>query len=168
MMPERDSEPIEVPARVPTTAQNRAPPQRAVLVLAVWGHRFVQQFLDVGLPTLLAPGNVPGVATLLPTEFVILTGMRDEVMIRNHAAFALLSAACTVRIQLIDELITDDNHSTTLTLDYTRVLRGFEAAMTETCFLFLVSDYIMADGSLVSVIKRMQKGVSAVLVGNFQ
>jgi len=40
--------------------------------------------------------------------------------------------------------------------------------MVDTCFFFLVSDYIMADGSLGSALKRMQRGASAVVVGNFQ
>ena len=40
--------------------------------------------------------------------------------------------------------------------------------MLDTCFFFLVSDYIMADGSLASALKRMQRGISAIIVGNFQ
>jgi 2-polyprenyl-3-methyl-5-hydroxy-6-metoxy-1,4-benzoquinol methylase len=41
-------------------------------------------------------------------------------------------------------------------------------AMLDTCFFFLVSDYIVADGSLASVIKLMLAGASAVQSGNFQ
>ena len=40
--------------------------------------------------------------------------------------------------------------------------------MLDTCFFFLVSDYIMADGSLANALKRMRRGASAVVVGNFQ
>jgi hypothetical protein len=40
--------------------------------------------------------------------------------------------------------------------------------MLDTCFFFLVSDYIMADGSLASALEQMMDGRSGVLVGNFQ
>src|SRR5262249_8639701 len=40
--------------------------------------------------------------------------------------------------------------------------------MLDTCFFFLVSDYIVADGSLASVLARVRAGANAVLVGNFQ
>ena len=37
----------------------RSPPKAAKLLLCVWGYSYVRQFLECGLPTLLAPGNVP-------------------------------------------------------------------------------------------------------------
>ena len=48
------------------------------------------------------------------------------------------------------------------------MVRSIGAAMVDTCFFFLVSDYLMADGSLRNVLERMCRGASAVLVGNFQ
>jgi hypothetical protein len=40
--------------------------------------------------------------------------------------------------------------------------------MVDTCFVFLVSDYVVADGSLAGVLRAMRAGASAVLVGNCQ
>ena len=40
--------------------------------------------------------------------------------------------------------------------------------MLDTCFFFLISDYLVADGSLGSVLDRMLAGASGVLAGNFQ
>ena len=51
----------------------RSPPKAAKLLLCVWGYSYVRQFLECGLPTLLAPGNVPALAAALPTEFIVLT-----------------------------------------------------------------------------------------------
>jgi 2-polyprenyl-3-methyl-5-hydroxy-6-metoxy-1,4-benzoquinol methylase len=143
-------------------------PTAVKFLLPVWGYEYVRQFLEVGLPTLLAPGNVPGVAKALDSEFVILTSIDDEEFIREHPAFRRLQESCSVDIRLIDHLITEGNYSTTITLAYTECVRSTGAAMTDTCFFFLVSDYIMADGSLVSALKLMQKGTSAILTGNFQ
>ena len=40
--------------------------------------------------------------------------------------------------------------------------------MLDTCFFFMISDYIMADGSLANVLAKMQAGYSGVVAGNFQ
>jgi len=148
--------------------QRRSAPTAVKVLLPVWGYQYVRQFLECGLPTLLAPGNVLGLATELPTEFVILTSSDDEEFIREHAAFKRLNAECSTDIRLIDHLITDGNYSTTITLAYTEAVRSAGDAMVDTCFFFLVSDYIMADGSLTNALRRMQAGTSAILVGNFQ
>src|SRR5262249_20457888 len=75
---------------------------------------------------------------------------------------------CRVEIQFIDDLITDGNHSTTITLAYERAIRHSGEDMANTCFIILVSDYVVADGSLGNVLSRIQRGASAVLAGNFQ
>ena len=143
-------------------------PQAIKLLLPLWGFRYVQQFLEYSLPSLLAPGNIPALAAALPTEFVILTSADDEDFIKAHPCFKRLADTCATDIRLIDHLITDGNYSTTITLAYTEALRTSGAAMLDTCFFILVSDYVMADGSLANVLKRMLSGASAVLAGNFQ
>ncbi len=40
--------------------------------------------------------------------------------------------------------------------------------MLDTCFLLLVSDYIVADGSFRTVVERVRAGRNGILVGNFQ
>ncbi|MBV9427618.1 MAG: hypothetical protein JO084_07845 [Bradyrhizobiaceae bacterium] len=149
--------------------RDRRPPLKSVkLLLPVWGHRYVRQFLEIGLPTLLAPRNVPALAQSLPSEFAILTSAADESYIRQHPAFLRLADICPASLRPIDHLITAGNNSTTLTLAYAEAIRAAGPAMLDTCFMFLVSDYIVADGSLASVLARVRAGASAVLVGNFQ
>jgi 2-polyprenyl-3-methyl-5-hydroxy-6-metoxy-1,4-benzoquinol methylase len=159
-----DSEAIETPL----APEGRVPPKRIKVLEPVWGYEFTQQFLNVSLPTLLAPGNLPALAETLPTEFIFLTGRRDEPMIRDSAGYRSLSAICPVSFRLIDDIITHGNHSTTVTLAFATAVRRTGEAMLDTCFFFLVSDYIVADGSLASVIKLMLAGASAVQSGNFQ
>src|SRR5882672_9899652 len=67
--------------------KGRSPPTAIKVLLPVWGYDFVQQFLKVSLPTLLAPGNLPGLARLLPTEFIFLTGRKDEPLIRESVGY---------------------------------------------------------------------------------
>ena len=151
-----------------STKRRSTPPAAIKLMVPVWGHSFVRQFLDASLPTLLAPGNLPALAGMLPCEFIILTSEDDEPFIRQYPTFRTLSEICDTEIRLIDHLITAKNYPTTLTLAYADAVRFTGSAMLDTCFLFLLSDYIMADRSLAHVMARMMKGASGVLAGNFQ
>jgi hypothetical protein len=146
----------------------RSAPKSICLLLPIWGEDFIDQFVEHSLPTLLARGNIPALAAALPTRFVFLTRARDEKTIRAHPGCQRLQRVCTVEFLPIDDLITSGNHSTTITLAYARAVRQDGAAMLDTCFFFLVSDCIMADGSLSAVLARIQAGASAVQVGNFQ
>jgi len=61
----------------PAGVAPRRPVKAVQMLLPVWGHRFIRQFLEFCLPTLLAPGNVPALATTLPCCFVIMTSAND-------------------------------------------------------------------------------------------
>src|SRR5258707_7908815 len=143
---------------------DRSAPKAICFLLPVWGDAFVDQFLDHSLPTLLAPGNIPALAQALPTRFVFLTRARDGAAIRAHPACQHLAQVSQVEFSPIDDLITPGNHSTTITLAFARAVRAAGLEMLDTCFFFLVADYIMADGSLAAVLARMQDGASAVQV----
>ncbi|HEX4507882.1 MAG TPA: hypothetical protein VH722_19300, partial [Alphaproteobacteria bacterium] len=147
----------------------RRPPAKSVkCLLPVWGHRHTRQFLEFGLPTLLAPGNVPALAGALPCEFVVATAAEDAAAILAHPNWRRLSGVCPARLVPIDDLISDASHATGLTLAYARIIRAVGAGMTDCCFLFLVADFLLADGSLKAVLTRLMAGASGVLAGNFQ
>ena len=90
---------------------------------------------------MLAPGNIPAFARRLPCTFVVMTSQRDEPLIRHHPAWHRLAEICDVEVELIDDLITDGNHSTTITLAFTRAVRESGTQMLDTCFIFSVCDY---------------------------
>ncbi len=154
-------------AQPPPVARRRSP--KAIrLLLPVWGRRYIAQFINIGLPTLIASGNLPALAAALPCKLVFLTSAQDAAILRKHPACRYLSSICEVAIETIDDLITGDNYSTTITLAYARAVKAAGPDMVDTCFFFLISDYLIADGSLAHVLKRVQAGASGVLAGNFQ
>jgi hypothetical protein len=147
---------------------DRGPPRAARLLVPVWGYRYVKQFLEFSLPTMLSAGNVPALAKTLPCTFVFLTSADDVEFITDHPGHRLLSSICRIEIQPIDDLITGDNHSTTITLAYERAVRATGPDMLDTCFFFLICDYLVADGSFRNVLSRIMAGASGVFAGNFQ
>jgi hypothetical protein len=170
-MSEGDATNTSSVAMIPGSSEapsHRAPPKAIHLLLPVWGQRYLKQFLNTCLPTLLAPGNLPALAAVLPCKFVFLTSSEDAEILRDHPTCRYLRSICHVDIDVIDDLITGDNHSTTITLAYARAVKAAGSAMLDTCFFFLISDYLMADGSLANVLERVMAGADGVLTGNFQ
>jgi 2-polyprenyl-3-methyl-5-hydroxy-6-metoxy-1,4-benzoquinol methylase len=158
----------ESPGADASPVPRRPPPKAVTCIVPVWGYSFTRQFLEVGLRTMLAPGNVPALAAALPCRFIILTSVEDEPFLRLHPSFRALSAVCPVELRLIDHLITGTNYSTTITLAYAEAIRAAGPGMLDTCFFLLVSDYIVADGALGNMLARMMAGTSGIQVGNFQ
>jgi hypothetical protein len=138
------------------------------LLLPAWGLPHLRQFLDFGLPTMLAPGNIPALAQTLPTRFTLMT-RRDEIpIVLSHPAWQRLCQICQTTVHPIDDLIIEGHHAVTLTLAYEQAMRVREVAMRETCFFFLVADFLLADGALMRVLRSINEGASGVVAGNFQ
>jgi hypothetical protein len=142
--------------------------KQITLLMPVWGYQFIGRFLEFCLPTLLAPNNIPAIARELPCRFILLSSVADEPIIRSHPAWQKLERHCACEIRSIDDLITQGNHTATITLAFERALRQSGDAMRDTCFIFLMSDYLVADGSLNTVLRKIETGAGAVLAGNFQ
>jgi len=152
-------------------AERLSSPARAIrLLVPVWGERFVRVFLDCSLPTLFAPGNIPALVAALPCRFVVMTRAVDLPMFGDHPAWERLKSLCPVDVKFVDDLIgtTAVNHSTTITLAYQREVEAAGDADRDICFFFLTADYVVADGSLAAVLKRMSAGASGVLATSLQ
>jgi hypothetical protein len=147
--------------------QPRGPMQGMQVLLPVWGDAYLRQCLDVCIPSLLAPGNVPALAAALPTSFVLVTRERDLPRVRAHPAWRALAAVCDARLDSIDPLLSEAS-SMVLTLVYLRAIRALGAAALDTGLVFLVADFVVADGALRHVLERLQSGVDALLAGNFR
>src|SRR5262249_48967140 len=143
----------------------RPPPKSVTLLVPVWGYRFVCQFLEFCLPTLLAPGNMPAIARRLPCRFVALSSESDEALIRSHPAWQRLEEICSAEIRFIDDLITDGNHSATITLAFARAMRESSDLILDTCFILPMPDYLVGDGSLGAIVDRFQNGASGIVAG---
>jgi hypothetical protein len=160
--------PPEPAVRHPPASPPRGGLAAVEVLLPVWGPRHIEQFLETSLPTLLAPGNVPALADKLPCGFVLMTRSSDAERIRRHPLWQRLGEVCEAQVRAIDDLISEGNHAVTLTLAYERAIRAAGAAMRDTCFILLVADYLLSDGSLAAVLARVEAGASAVLTGTPQ
>ena len=56
------------------------------IITYAWGENYLDELLCLTLPALLAPGNLPSVAALVPCELIILTEERFFATVNSHAS----------------------------------------------------------------------------------
>jgi hypothetical protein len=129
----------------------------------IWGARYIDEFARISLPSYLAPGNLPYVASATELEIVILTSTEGRAHFGGLPIMAKLEALCPVRFVLIDDLITSGVYGVTLTLAYARGILATGAEQTSTHFLFMNSDFVLADGALRATISKLREGYPCVM-----
>ncbi len=129
----------------------------------VWGKTYIKRFCTLSLPSFLAPGNLPALATSTQLEVVIMTSAADIDYFENNVSFQKLKTICPVRFVPIDDLITNSVYGVILTLAYARPIIECGDSMLETHFVFMNADFVLANGSLKSLVKHIYKGRSIVL-----
>jgi hypothetical protein len=136
------------------TRGSRAP---ARVITMAWGERYIGDLLEVTLPALLAPGNLPALAEELDCEFVVVTETQFfDRFVRSVAIQKLLRFA-DVRLVPVDDLLSPW-YGITLTYALVRGFADLGAAMTETHLIFLNADFIVADGSYRKLAEMIKQG----------
>jgi len=133
-----------------------------------WGERYVDVLLTLTLPALLAAGNLPYVVSEVPCELVILTERRFFSKFNRHPVIGRIKELCPVRLMRLDDLIVSkDKYGMTLTYALHRGFSDLGPAMTEHWQIFLNADFILADGSLRTVIGHLFRGQKIVAAPSY-
>ena len=137
-------------------------------LVPVWGKRYIKRFVDLALPSFLAPGNLPALAEVTDLEIVILTSSANYPDFNEHPVFRSLRRIAPLRFISIDDLITDQVYGVTLTLAYLRGVTDAGNDMVNTHFLFVNSDIVLADGSFRGVAKHILDGRRIILANSIR
>ena len=129
----------------------------------IWGTRYIEEFARVSLPSYLAAGNLPFMAAETDLEIVVMTSKESRDKFEERDYLDKLKAICPVRYILIDDLITTGNYGVTLTLAYARGIRDSGSEQTNTHFVFMNSDFVLADGSLKTLVAKLREGHHAIM-----
>lgn len=138
------------------------------IITYCWGERYVDVLLTFTLTALLAPNNLPYIASQVPCELVILTQRRYFSRVESHPVVARIREFCPVRLMRLDDLIvSQDKYGMTLTYALHRAFSDLGPAMTERWQIFLNADFILADGSLRAVIDHLARGERLVAAPSY-
>jgi len=129
------------------------------IITYAWGEKYIGELLSLTLPALLAPGNLPYVASAVPCELVILTEEAFFSRVLNDPTVCKIRDLCRVRLIELDDLIpAPDKYGMALTYVLHRGFSDLGPSVTDTWLLFLNADFILADGSLRNLIRHLAEG----------
>jgi hypothetical protein len=130
------------------TAERTALQAGLHFVVPVWGREYTRCFVELCLPTFLAPGNVPALPLRERHVFQIYTTLEDWAIIAASASYRLLKQHIRVefnRIRVPDPA-RNANRFSVQSDCYRRAIRKADAA--DQAMVFVTPDMIVADGSL--------------------
>lgn len=85
---------------------------RFFLAVPVWGHTYVDTFLNASLPTLMAPGNLPYLSTACKVKFTIYTSKQDAEIIQQNKLIQQLANTTNTELAIEILEIPDRNNYT--------------------------------------------------------
>jgi hypothetical protein len=124
----------------------------------VWGAGHLGLFVNVSLPSLLAPGNLLSLAENSQNFYLIYTRPEDEENLRTAPAFRALAAIVPVEVILIREEITEP-HRTMSDCHVDSLRRADELGAAA---VFLPPDCVWSDGSMTRLEALARSGKSVV------
>jgi hypothetical protein len=133
------------------------------IVSYAWGDAYVEELLDLAIPALLAPGNLPYVASQVNCDLTLVTEQRLFAKVAAHPAIAKARQLCPVRLIGLDDLVTkSDQYGMALTYALHRAFADLGPSATDYWLMFLNADFILADGSLRNLLGHLRRGERVV------
>jgi len=124
----------------------------------VWGAGHIELFQKIGLPSLLAAGNLPAMAVNGECEYYIYTREQDVELLTVCPAYERLKQLMPVRIEYIPLPIEVPHHA--MSECHADTLRRADEA--DAAAVFLPPDCVWAKSSLSNLLKHAKAGKSVV------
>src|SRR5262249_29086195 len=129
------------------------------VVTYAWGGHYVDTLLSITLPAILASGNLPYVASVTSCEDVILTQQMGLPEVNALPAVRKIREICPVHLVGIDDMVWRlDKYGMALTYSLHRGCEALDAPITDTWFLFLNADFVLANNSWRRLIPQIAYG----------
>ncbi len=144
---------------------------RLHFIVPVWGEAYIDRFLRWGLPSFLAPNNLPAVRGDT-FAFDIVTDDAGVEQLQQHQTFRQLRELVRVRLLTPDH----DTHRHGIpddSLGYTRMTRYYNAAIhaavePDVAHVFLTPEGVFSDGMFPQLLRRFAEGYRAVVLPGFR
>jgi hypothetical protein len=130
------------------------------IFFVVWGAPYIDVMVRLAIPTLLYPGNVPGLAARHECKVVIFTRASEEALIREAESIKRLAEIVTVEFVHFDP---DASPNVYLAMsDAHRI--GCHAAKAEGAKVIVSApDALFADGCCLEIARQAEAGKAAVM-----
>jgi hypothetical protein len=133
-------------------------------VTAVWGREYVQLFLDITLPSILADNNLPAAKSHFNCRYKIYTAVDDFNVIKYAEVIKVLHEHAQVELIPITDF--SGNKYEVASRCYRKATS--DALQDRAAIIYLIPDMILADGSLGYIAEQLSSGKKAVLVAGMR
>lgn len=134
---------------------------KLLIVTAVWGSWHIGAFLNLNLPTLMAPGNFPAIVDVCNIHYIIYTTRRDRAQLEKAPMVIALSGLMTVEFKILKEDILSDP----IAAHHLAWRQATEQAADEGRLVLLMPpDVAWADNSFRNVGQRLAEGYQAIFM----
>jgi hypothetical protein len=131
-------------------------------ITPVWGGEYSRLFVELCLPTLLSPGNIPALAQTAGCVYHIFTTLEDARYIENSPAFRTLSRHIRVAVHRVTADASEAANPYHLQSECYR--RGIAIGdKADAAMIFVNADVVMADGGVRALRDLVESGKRAVL-----
>jgi hypothetical protein len=131
-------------------------------IVALWGAEFRSFFINLLLPTLLAPGNIPSLANKSGSRFLIATTRSDWIALQDEPLMAVLRSYIQVVVIDIPDVAPGDDKFVVMTRAHKLAA---DLAITAKAFgIFLCPDTLLSDGAMHHLQDRAAAGAKVVLI----
>jgi len=133
------------------------------IIVPVWGKAYTRSLVDIALPALLAPGNLPGLGDCSHHLCHIITTSADRRTIEDTTVYGLLKNQISVRFHEIDRTpaISDDRHHWQSYCNRVGIKAADECG---AAMIFLNPDVVIADGGIKALMALLHRGKRAIQV----
>jgi hypothetical protein len=133
------------------------------VITPVWGAAYTRCFLDIGLPSLLSPGNLPGLAARPLNLIHLFTTAADLDVIERSPVWALAKQIVECRIEVIGaNAVNIANPHETMSLCHRKAIE--QADSVGAAMMFYNPDVVIADGGMRELVRLMAAGKRAIQV----
>jgi hypothetical protein len=158
-------DPREIERAACARAELERPPRSAKMLIPVWGERYISNFCELCLPSLLAPRNLPAFVAESELEVVVLTRQADIGLFLAAPSYQRLARLVPVRFIAIDDILTavfdpTPQHTAAMALThaYFRGIRSCGDRATATDLIFWNGDFVAADGTFAALAEAIRAG----------
>ena len=131
-------------------------------IVALWGAEFRSFFINLLLPTLLAPGNIPSLANKSGSCFLIATPRSDWTALQDEPLMGVLRSHIHVVPINMPEVAPGDDKFVVMTRAHKLAA---DLAIEANAFgIFLCPDTLLSDGTVRRLQERAAAGAKVVLI----
>jgi len=130
-------------------------------LMPVWGVAFVDYLLKLGLATLMAPDNIPGLPNLKDSKFIFLTTEQDAERIKKSNLYAQLAELVSVEWEFFD-FFGAGQPDKYKQLEQA-LLVGVNKVVGKGYCLFVHPDSVYSNGTMRRLYQLAERGKKAVI-----